>query len=80
MASSSATKRKLPEFRHVKAVGGVPFWYDFEEGKMIININDTHNFIISYYNKANEMQPSEVRANSEHLWSSNELAYDAATN
>tara|TARA_R110001592_G_scaffold170014_1_gene406832 strand:- start:72 stop:1604 length:1533 start_codon:yes stop_codon:yes gene_type:complete len=57
----TATKRKLPEFRHVKAVGGVPFWYDFEEGKMIININDTHNFIISYYNKANEKGKEALR-------------------
>ena len=57
----TAQKRKLPEFKHVKAVGGVPFWYDFEEGKMIININDTHNFIINYYNKANDAGKEALR-------------------
>lgn len=56
-----ATKRKLPQFLHVKAVGGVPFWYDFEGGNMIININDSHNFIINYYNKANERGKEALR-------------------
>lgn len=57
----SAKKRKLPEFQHVKAVGGVPFWYEFENGKMVIMINDSHNFIINYYNKANDKGKEALR-------------------
>jgi hypothetical protein len=57
----AATKRKLPEFRHVKAIGGVPFWYDFDGGKMVININDAHNFIINYYNKSNDKGKEALR-------------------
>lgn len=57
----AASKRKLPQFQHVKAIGGVPFWYDFEHGKMIININDAHNFIINYYNQSNDKGKEALR-------------------